>query len=448
MRAFPKKKTRAVVVGAGFAGLRATRELMQARRDDLEVVVVDKHNHHTFTPLLYQVATSGLSPSDICFPVRELARGRSDVEVVMARLTEVDYAKRRLFLDDGELRLDYDYLVLALGGKTSYFGNDQWRERTFALKSVPEAEALRDRILSAFEQAEQNSDLAQRARLLTFVIIGGGPTGVELAGAIAELRSRVLDDQFRRFDSEQARVVLLEGNQRLLKAMSEQAGRYALERLKSMGVEVYLGEIAKEVTPGRVVTPERRLEAATVIWAAGVGGCELAEQLAPKQDRDRGDRLKVASDLRLSGHDRVYCIGDMAHFEHDCTFDGKQLPGLAPVAMQQGRHAARNILRQLDGRPTRDFHYTDKGSMATVGRTAAAADLPSGRNLSGPAAWLAWLGVHLYYLAGLQNRVVVSIRWLWAYLTWRWGSRLIRASEVSPAQGPSPSALPPERSMA
>lgn len=446
MRAIPKTKTRAVIVGAGFGGLRAARELIQARRDDLEIVLVDKHNHHTFTPLLYQVATSGLSPSDICFPVRELARGREDVEVVLARLTGVDFARRRLQLDDGELMIDYDYLVLALGGQVSYFGQDQWREETFALKSVPEAEALRDRILYAFERAEQTADQPERDRLLSFVIVGGGPTGVELAGAIAELRSRVLDGQFRRFDTARARVVLIEGNQQLLNGMSDRAGRYARTRLEQMGVEIYLGEQAREIEAGRVVTPERELTAATVIWAAGVRGPDLAPQLAGKEHRDRADRVKVEADLRLVGQSRVYSIGDMAHFEHAGTYDGKPLPGLAPVAMQQGRHAARNILRQLDGRPTRDFRYKNKGSMATVGRTAAAADLPSGRQLTGPTAWLAWLGVHLYYLAGLQNRVVVSIRWLWAYLTWRWGSRLIRSSEVSPADGPVPSKLPAEPS--
>lgn len=427
------KKTKIVIVGAGFGGLRAARVFRG--RDDLEVTVVDRNNFHTFQPLLYQVATAGLAPAEVAATVRSLTPQH---RVMQAEVTGVDYPNRRVMLDYGSL--EYDYLILALGGRTSYFGRDEWARHTLGLKSLADAVTLRNQILSVFEAAERTRDEKRRRVLTTFVIIGGGPTGVELAGAIAELRSNVLAGQFDNLEPSEARVILLEGSGRPLPAMSEEAGQYTLQRLKKLGVDIKLGQRATDIKEGRVTTAEETFEAATVIWAAGVQGNDLAQALVADDQRTKANRIVVDEDLRVPGHDRVYCVGDMSSLEHE----GKPLPGLAPVAMQQGTHAARNVLRQLDGQKPLPFRYQDKGTMATVGRSAAVADVTARRTLTGLPAWLAWLGVHLYYLTGTQNRILVLMRWAWAYLTWKWGSRIIlecpdqaKAAEASEKREPT-----------
>ncbi|MBI3924177.1 MAG: NAD(P)/FAD-dependent oxidoreductase [Armatimonadetes bacterium] len=423
---------RVLILGAGFGGLSAAKALR--RRRDVEVTIVDHTNHHLFQPLLYQVATAGLNPSEIASPVRAILRRQKNLVSLMGQVTAVDYASRTVELDHGIQRLEYDFLILALGGKTSYFGNDRWASVAPGLKSLRDALEIRQRVLLSFERAERADDPELRQRLMTIVAVGGGPTGVELAGAMAELRYHVLRWDFDRIKPEQARVILIEGGDRLLGMFPERLSEYASRRLEKLGVEIFLNERVTDISSGVVTTSSQTIHAENIFWAAGVAGHDLAPQLGEK--RDRAGRLHVEADLRLPGHDRVYCIGDMARFEHPGTHDGKPLPGLAPVAMQQGTHAARNIIHQLEGRPTRSFHYVDKGSMATIGRSAAVAMAPFNLRMTGFPAWLAWLFVHLMYIVDHQNRILVLLRWAWAYFTWKWGVRLI-TWEFTPAQTPA-----------
>jgi NADH dehydrogenase len=429
-------QARVVVVGAGFGGLMAAREL--SRCPNLQVTVLDRTNHHLFQPLLYQVASAALNTGEIASPIRALLRGRPNVRVIMGSMTGVDYDRREVIVDDDSLRLPYDYLVLAMGGRTSYFGHEaEWQDLACGLKTLADALEIRARVLLAFERAERETDPEVRKKLMTLVVVGGGPTGVELAGAFAELRLHVLRWDFRNIDPESARIVLLEAGGRLLGQFPARLGEYARERLARMGVEVRLNERVLEIGPGFVRTDKELIEAGNVLWAAGVAGHELASKLG--HEVDRANRLLVRPDLRLPGRDEVYCIGDAARFEED----GQPLPGLAPVAMQQGRHAARNIKRQLQGKPTLPFKYFDRGTMATIGRSAAIADIRGKIQLKGLPAWLAWLFIHLMFIVEFQNRVLILIRWAWAYFTWKWGVRLItqpprRAPEVSP--GPRPGA--------
>lgn len=414
-------KKRVVILGAGFGGLKAAKALRKSR--DVEITIVDRTNHHLFQPLLYQVATGGLNPSEIASPFRALFRRHKNVTCLMGSVTRVDYEARTVELDGGETVLPYDYLVMALGGTTSYFGHDEWEEEAPGLKSLDDALTIRQRILWAFERAEKTDDEELRKKLMTVVVVGGGPTGVELAGALAELRRHVLRWDFQRIQPEKARVILIEGGDRLLGVFPEQLSRYAARKLEALGVELLFNERVQDLRCSRVVTDKQTIEAENILWAAGVGGHPLAARLGG--ERDRAGRLMVEPDMSLPGHPEVYCIGDMAHYEHPHTFGGKPLPGVAPVAMQQGDQTGKNILRRLGGKPTVPFHYFDKGNMATIGRSAAVAVGPVGPKMTGLPAWLAWLFIHLIYLVDFQNRVIVLTRWTWKYFSWKWGARLI-----------------------
>lgn len=405
-----------LVVGAGFGGLGAARRL--ARHPEVQVTLVDKRNHHLFQALLYQVASAGLNPSEIASPVRSIFRKCPNVRVIMAELRGLDPVRKIANLDGG-LELAYDALILSLGGETSYFGHPEWSQFAPGLKSIEEALWLRGHVLEAFERAEKSRDESERRRLMTIAVIGAGPTGVELSGAFAELRRHVLRWDFREIRPDQARILLIEGGPRVLAAFPHDLSAAAQRDLESLGVEVRTGERVQEIGSGYLVTDRGRVEAHTMVWAAGVGGHPLAASLG--LPTVAGGRVPVRPDLSVEGLDGVYCLGDMCWFPGE---DGKPLPGMAPVAMQQGPVAAANALAYLKGEPTRPFRYEDPGIMATVGRTKGVAVLGR-RHISGTAGWFTWLWHHLLRIVDFQNRALVSFRWGWAYLSWKWGVRLI-----------------------
>ncbi len=404
-----------VIVGGGFGGLWAARALTRA---PVSVTLVDRRNHHLFQPLLYQVATAALSPGEIAYPIRAVMAQYPNVRVELARAIAVDAAARELVLSDG--RLGYDFLILATGAHTSYFGHDDWAVNAPGLKSLEEALEIRRRILLAFEKAERETDPEQRRALLTFVIIGGGPTGVELAGAIAEISRQVIVSDFRAIDPRTARIVLLEAGPRILPTFPEQLSAKAGAALAKRQVEVRTGAPVTAVEPASVTAGADRIESGTIIWAAGVSASPIAKSLGVPLDR--GGRVIVNPDLTVPGHPEIFVIGDLAALKDD---HGKMLPGLAPVAMQMGRHAARNIARACAGKkPYEKFRYRDKGNLATIGRAAAVADLGWIR-VSGFIAWLLWLGVHIFFLIGFRNRFIVMLEWAWSYFSNQRGARLI-----------------------
>jgi NADH:ubiquinone reductase (H+-translocating) len=422
-----QERKRVVIVGGGFAGLGVARGLSRA---PVDITIVDRSNHHVFQPLLYQVAMGGLAPAEIASPIRNVLRKQKNVTCWMAEVSAIDTEKQCLELDNGKQQLPYDILVLAAGGRTSYFGHDEWEAVAPGLKSISDALEIRQRVLLALEQAERCEDEKEREQLMTMVVIGGGPTGVEMAGGLAELTRSVLPWDFRRIKPSQARIVLLEGGPRLLAAMDEDLSAYTGKRLQKMGVEVLLNERVQEIRERHVRTDKREIDAHTVIWAAGVGGNPLAKMI--DASKDRAGRIVVDADLRVSGLPNVYCLGDMASYVHPHTFNGKPLPGVAPVAMQQGRWAAKNIRAQLKGEALKPFQYLDKGTMATIGRTSAVAH--SGPlKFTGLLAWFAWLFIHVLYLVDFQNQVMVMMRWMWAYFTWKWNARLITQIPELPA---------------
>jgi NADH dehydrogenase len=400
-------------VGAGFGGLEAVRGLDD---DPVSITVVDRRNHHLFQPLLYQVATASLNPSEIAAPIRRILRKQSNAEVILGNAIAVDTEARKLVLDDGEV--PYDYLILATGVTHSYFGHDEWSKHAPGLKSVEDALELRRRLLLAFEAAERNPYPDSQREWLTFVIVGGGPTGVELAGALSEIARRSLRSDFRHIDPRSAQVILLEGASRILPALPEKLSRKATEQLEKLGVQVRTGAQVTGIEGNGVKVGEELIRARTVFWAAGVAASPLARTLGV--ELDRAGRVVVEPDLTVPGHPNIFVIGDLAHIEQD----GRPVPGVAPAAMQQGRHAARSISRLVEGRPTKPFRYFDKGTLATVGRAAAVADI-WGLKLSGFIAWLAWLGVHIWFLIGFRNRFVVMLEWARAYLTFEKQARLI-----------------------
>ncbi len=406
-----------VIVGGGFGGLYAARAL---RRAPVRITLVDRRNYHLFQPLLYQVATATLSPADIARPIRQIVHGQRDTEVLLAEVTEIDTAAREAVLRDGR-RIPYDYLVLAAGAVDQYFGHDEWARLAPGLKTIDDATEIRRRFLLAFEAAEQEPDAERGRALLTFVVIGGGPTGVEMAGAFAEIARHTLRREFRRVDPSAARILLLEGGKRLLSAYDPELSRKAKLQLEELGVEVRLGSIVTGVDLGIVRVGEETIPTFNVVWAAGVAASPLGRTLGAPVDRM--GRVRVEPDLSVPGHPEVFVVGDLASVTHD-TPDGTPLPGVAQVAMQGGEATARNIVRSLRGEPRRPFRYRDKGSMATIGRARAIAEI-GGRNLSGFAAWLAWLFIHVFFLIGFRNRVAVMLQWAWSYLTWQRGARLI-----------------------
>ena len=408
---------RILVVGAGFGGLGAARWL--AKQPGVQVTLVDKRNHHLFQALLYQVASAGLNPSEIASPVRGLFRKHSNVRVIMAELSGLDPARKIAYLDGGSLEIPYDAVILSLGGETNYFGHPEWAQFAPGLKSIEQALWLRGHVLEAFERAEKSIDEAERRKLMTMVVIGAGPTGVELSGAFAELRRHVLRWDFREIHPEQARVILVEGGPRVLAAFPPDLSQAAQRDLESLGVEVRVSQRVQEIGEGYLITDHGRIEAHTMVWAAGVSGHPLASVLG--LPTVAGGRVPVQADLSVAGLDGVFCLGDMCFFPDEA---GKPLPGMAPVAMQQGPVAAANALAYLQGRVAQPFVFVDPGIMATVGRTKGVAVL-NGRHYSGGRGWLTWLWHHLLRIVDYQNRALVSLRWGWAYLSWKWGVRLI-----------------------
>ena len=407
-------RRRIVIIGAGFGGLYAALALKNA---DAELTVIDRRNHHLFQPLLYQVATAGLSPGDIAAPIRAVLARQKNTRVLLEEVLAIDLADRKVKLTDDTL--PYDYLILATGASHSYFGHDDWEHFAPGLKSLEDALEIRRRILFAFEKAERAPDAAKRTALLTFAIIGGGPTGVELAGAIAEISRRVLVRDFRTIDPRDARIILIEAGPRVLSAYPEDLSAAAAAQLKRLGAEVWTKTPVTSIAEDEVVAGGRTLHASTILWAAGVAASPLARSLGV--ELDKAGRVVVQPDLSVPGHPEAFVIGDLAAFTYQT---GKPLPGVAPVAIQQGRHAARNILGALEAKPSEPFHYFDKGNLATIGRAAAVADL--GRlNFSGFPAWVAWLCVHIFFLIGFRNRFVVIFDWAWAYFTSQRGARLI-----------------------
>lgn len=420
---------RVVIVGGGFGGLNAARALRKAQ---VRVTVVDRQNHHLFQPLLYQVATAALNPSDIASPIRRIFRRQANVEVLLGEVTGFDLDARTVVLADGAL--PYEFLIVAAGATHSYFGHDDWARFAPGLKSIDDALAIRRRVLYAFEAAEREADPDRRRAWLTFVVIGGGPTGVELAGALIEIARHALAKDFRRIDPAEARVVLIEGTPRVLPTYVPELSDKARAQLERLGVEVRTEALATSIDAEGVGLGDDRIGARTVLWAAGVAASPLGRALGVPLDR--AGRVRVNPDLTIPDRDEVYVIGDLAGLEQD----GRPVPGVAPAAMQEATHAARNILRTLGGQPREPFRYRDKGSLATIGRAAGVADF--GRiKLSGVIAWMAWLFIHLVFLIGFRNRVLVMVSWAWSYFTYDRGARLIT--------GPLPrreAAAPPETS--
>ncbi len=427
----PKKQV--LIVGGGFGGLRVARALARAR--DLELTLLDRRNHHLFQPLLYQVAMAALSPAEIAYPIRTIFSRQRNIRVLLETVTGVDLAARTLRTASLGA-LPYDYLVLACGARHSYFGHGEWEEHAPGLKSLEEATEIRRRVLTAFELAEKEPDPTAQRRLLTFVVIGGGPTGVELAGALGEISRHTLSRDFRRIDPERARVILLEAGPRILPTFAPALSERATRDLERVGVHVWTCAMVTAVGPGTVTLGAETIQAATVLWAAGVAASELNATLGVPLDRQ--GRVIVGPDCSVPGHPEVFVIGDQAHLEEQPG--APPLPGLAPVAMQQGRHVARTILADLEGEPRAPFHYRDKGQMATIGRRRAIAQL-RGLEFAGFFAWLAWLLVHVYYLIGFKNRLFVMAEWTWSYLAFRRGARLIVDKDWHDA-GPVPAAQP------
>lgn len=405
---------RVVIIGGGFGGLSAAVSLKGA---PVEILLIDRRNHHVFQPLLYQVATAGLSPGDIAAPIRWILRHQANVRVWMGEITSIDPDRRVVLLDDGEA--PYDYLIVAAGATHAYFGHDEWRHFAPGLKTLEDALDMRRRVLMAFEKAERETDRAVQRRMLTFVVVGGGPTGVELAGALSEISRHALANDFRDIDPESARVILIEGGPRLLAAYQEDMSAFAKRALERLGVNVWTGSIVTNVTEGQVHVGGETIEAGTILWAAGVSASPLGASLGAPTDR--AGRVFVNDDLTVPGHPEVSVIGDLAALKQA---DGTWLPGVAQVAIQQGRHAGRNLRRVLQGQPTQPFVYRNLGNLATIGRNSAVAELPRWR-FKGYGAWLFWLFVHIANLIGFRNRLSVMTQWAFSYLTFQRAVRLI-----------------------
>lgn len=418
-----KDRPHVVIIGAGFGGLTTAQALA---RVPVRVTVIDRTNHHLFQPLLYQVAMAGLSPADIAAPIRSVLRHQANVTVLLAEATGVDFIAQTVRLHDDvrDETMPYDYLVLATGGRTSYFGHDEWECVAPGLKDLDDAVEIRRRVLMAFEAAEKEPDLERRRELLTFAVVGGGPTGAELAGAIAELARFVLARDFRTIRPEAAEILLLEGGPRILPTFAPDLSESAVRQLTELGVTVRTGAQVTDIDETGVYLGDEHIPAATVLWGAGVQATALTRTLGVPLDR--GGRILIAPDLTVPGARNVFAIGDMTYLEQD----GKPLPGVSPVAMQMGRCVARNIRHDLAGKPRENFRYFDKGSMATIGRKAAIAELGK-LHLSGFIAWLAWLLVHIFFLIGFHNRLIVIFNWAWSYYTYQRGARLITGRRLS-----------------
>jgi NADH dehydrogenase len=416
---------RVVIVGGGFGGLSTAKALA---RQPFGITLIDRNNHHLFQPLLYQVATAALSPADIAWAIRNVLRGQKNVSVMLAEVTGVDLPRQEV-VTDGK-RVPYDYLVIATGARHAYFGHDDWAEFAPSLKTIDDATAVRRRILLAFERAENESDAEERARLLTFVVIGGGATGVEMAGAIAELAKRALAADFRSIDPRSARIILVEAAPRVLTPFDEKLSDTARRSLEQLGVEVRLGAAVTDCNAEGVRLGSDFIATRTVIWAAGVMASPAGQWLGA--ETDRAGRVKVRTDLSVPGHPDVFVVGDTAAVT---GANGALLPGVAPVAKQQGQYVARALIARREGRTVPAFRYRDYGSLATIGRSRAVMQLGRFR-ISGFLAWVLWSVVHIYFLIGFRNRFIVALNWAWSYITFQRGSRLITGLDAQPADKP------------
>ncbi|MDW6025282.1 NAD(P)/FAD-dependent oxidoreductase [Mesorhizobium sp. BAC0120] len=411
----PSLRPRVVIIGAGFGGINAA---MGLRHTDVDVTVIDRRNYHLFQPLLYQVATAGLSPAQVAMPIRHILRRQKNATVLMEKVEDVDKEARLVITSTR--RIPYDYLVIATGAQHAYFGHDDWEEIAPGLKTIGDATEIRARILTAFEKAEVSDDAAERARLLTFVVVGGGPTGVELAGAIVELARKAIVSDFRHIDSSAARVILVEAGPRLLPAFPEDLSASARRQLEKLGVEVRLGQAVTQCDAAGVTLADgETIASACLLWAAGVTASRAAKWL--EAEADRAGRVVVSGDLSLPNHPEVFVIGDTALVKGT---DGQFVPGVAAAAKQMGKYAADVIKARLAGKPAKPFRYINYGNLATIGRKAAVADFGWIR-LSGFPAWLLWTFAHLWFLVGFRNRVIVFLDWAWAYVTYDRGARLI-----------------------
>jgi NADH:ubiquinone reductase (H+-translocating) len=415
---------RVIIVGGGFGGLTAAKAL---RKAPVQLTLVDRQNHHLFQPLLYQVAMAGLAPSEIAQPIRSLLARQANAKVLLDEVIHIDLTQKQVHFAEGR-PLPYDYLILAPGARTHYFGNDGWAAFAPGLKSIDDAVEIRRRVLLAFEAAEREPDPAERSRLLSFIVIGGGPTGVELAGSIAELARHVLGRDFKNVRPAETRVLLLEGGPRVLSTFDPELSDSSVRQLSELGVHVRTGAVVSSMGPeGVILRDGETIAAQTIVWAAGVSASPLLAKIGI--DVDRAGRAKVEPDCSLPGHPEIFVIGDAAMLLGE---DGKPLPGVSPTAMQMGRHVAALIKGELtDNAPRTPFRYRDKGSMATIGRSRAIAQMDS-LKLSGLLAWLAWLLVHIWYLIGFRNRLLVMFDWAWSYLTYRRGARLITGGRLEP----------------
>ena len=431
-------RPRVVIIGGGFGGRNAARALRSA---PVDVTVIDRTNHHLFQPLLYQVATATLAPTDITAPIRWLLRNQRNASVLLAEVTGIDIDRRIVTVDGAPGEIPFDYLVLAAGARHAYFGHEEWEANAPGLKSLADAVELRRRFLLAFERAEWAVTEEDRTAWLTFVVVGGGPTGVELAGMIPDIARRALRPDFRHVDTARTRVILLEGGPRLLPSFPENLSARTRVDLEALGVEVRTNAIVTDVTDGGVKIGEAEIAAHTVMWAAGNAASPLARSL--RTPLDRAGRVPVNSDLSVPGHPEIFAVGDVA----TVTQDGKPVPGVAQGAMQMGTLAAKNILADLAKKPRRSFRYFDKGNLATIGRNRAVADF-GGVTFAGFFAWLLWIFIHILYLAGFRNRASVLIEWAYAYFTYQRGARLLTEAEVGtspPAASPGwPRAAPAE----
>jgi NADH dehydrogenase len=421
-----------VIVGGGFGGLSAGKAL---RKQPIHLTLIDRTNHHTFQPLLYQVAMAGLSPSDIAWPIRSILSKNKNAKVLLAEVDSIDLKNQTVHLRDND-SIHYDYLVLGTGGRTSYFGHNEWEQFAPGLKTLEDATEIRRRVLLAFEEAERVKDPKRHEELLTFVVIGGGPTGVELAGALAELSHTVLARDFCTIDPSSARVLLIEGGPRLLPAFAEDLSVKAKKQLEDLGAMVKLNARVTMIDKQGVHLGDELIRSGTVIWGAGVIATDLTATLGVPLDKS--GRVIVEPDLTIPGFKNAFAIGDTTNFSHQ---GGTPLPGLSPVAMQMGKSAGENIIRAMNDERYEIFHYTDKGTMATIGRSAAIAQF--GRiHLSGFLAWMSWLVVHIFFLIGFRNRLVVMFNWAWSYITYQRGARLITNLVWSPSESPAKSAVP------
>jgi NADH dehydrogenase len=416
------KNPNVVIVGAGFGGLQAS---LQLAHQPVKVTLIDRTNHHTFQPLLYQVATAGLSPAEIAAPIRWIMRGRHNTEVLLGEVQDFDLVRKIVKLADFEV--PYDYLIVAAGASHAYFGHDEWEPFAPGLKTIEDALEIRRRVLLAFELAERQAASGGTPMQLNFVIVGGGPTGVELAGTLAEVAHYALQNEFAKIDPRQTRIILLEGGPRVLPSYSAALSASAERQLIKLGVEVHTSAMVTNVEAAAVWMGEKQIPAVVILWAAGVAASPLARKLAAPLDRV--GRVLVNPDLSIPGHPEVFVIGDLAALKDE---SGKWLPGVAQTAIQQGEAAAKNILRDLHGETRQKFHYHDKGSLATIGRAAAVAQIGK-LEISGFPAWLTWLFVHIFFLIGFRNRVLVMIQWAWSYLTYERGARLITGDQTLPS---------------